>query len=176
MENRVVGRIWRIAKTPVTLLALLLLVFFAARWGYTQVTAPNPPPYVEPCVDQSAPNSELHSNMVTVRVFNASDARGKAADVAQQLKIAGFKVPKVTNAKDKMPKTTVSGFSADSPEVKMVAGFFKKVDIQATGRADHSVEVYIGGDYDGMNPNAPTMAKLPSDTVCLPKQPTVAPN
>lgn len=170
-----VGRIWRVSKTPITLLALLLLLLLAARWGYNAVTAPLPPPYVEPCVQQPAPGKQMQSSQVSVRVLNGSKSRGKAGDVAQQLKAKGFKVVRTGNTDDPVAKTTVIGFSADAPEVKLVAAFFKEAEIVGDGRVDHSVEVHIGEKYDGMNPDAPVSIDVSSDSVCLPKPPTAAP-
>lgn len=169
------GRIWPAAKTPIILLALLALIFFAARWGYAALTEPPPPPYVEPCVDQPAPDSLVHSKMVTVRVLNASNKRGKAAEVSQQLKRQGFNVTRVGNANANQEKSMIVGFAADSPEVELVSHQFKGFETVGDGRVDHSVEVLIGQDYDAMIGDAPVELKIDGTTVCLPKPPTAAP-
>lgn len=169
------GRIWRIARTPVILLALLLLVLLAGRWGYAAVTAPLPPPYVAPCVDQRVPGGELRSEMISVKVLNASNKRGKAAEVSQQLKRQGFKVTRVANADENQEKSVIVGYATDSPEVELVAQQFKGFDKVADGRRDRSVEVRIGQNYDAMVGDAPTSRKISGDSICLPIPPTAAP-
>lgn len=169
------GRIWRIAKTPVILLALLLFVFLAGRWGYAAMTAPLPPPYVEPCVDTPAPDGVVKSDMVSVKVLNASNKRGKAAEVSQQLKRQSFRVTTVGNADENQEKSVVVGFAADSPEVELVHQQFKGFEKVGDGRRDHSVEVRIGQNYDAMIGDAPTEIKIDGETVCLPRVSTPAP-
>jgi hypothetical protein len=169
------GRIWHLAKTPIILLAMLALIFLAGRWGYAAMTAPMPPPYIEPCVDQPVPGGLVKSEMVTVRVLNASNKRGKAAEVSQQLKRQGFKVTRVGNAEENQEKSAIVGFSADSPEVELLSQQFKGFEKVADGRRDHSVEVKIGQDYDAMIGEAPVELKIDGETVCLPKPPATAP-
>lgn len=169
------GRIWPVAKTPLILLTLLVLVFLAGRWGYAAMTAPLPPPYVTPCVDLPVPGGVLKSELVSVRVLNASNKRGKAAEVSQQLKRQGFKVTRVGNAEENQEKSVVIGFAVDSPEVELVSRQFKGFEKVGDGRRDHSVEVRIGQNYDAMVGDAPTELKVPGETVCLPQPPTAAP-
>ena len=95
--------------------------------------------------------------------------------MSQQLKKQGFKVTKVANADAPQPKSVVRGFSPDTPEVNLVVGQFKNFTKAGDGRADHSVDVVIGQDYDSMIDNAPTSIKISGNTVCLPKPPTAAP-
>lgn len=163
------GRIWHLAKTPIILLAMLVLIFLAGRWGYAAMTAPLPPPYVEPCVDQPAPGGVVKSKMVTVRVLNASNKRGKAAEVSQQLKRQGFTVTRVGNAEENQENSEIIGFAADSPEVELVSQQFKGFDKVTDGRRDHSVEVRIGQDYEAMVGEAPVEIAIDGETVCLPK-------
>lgn len=169
------GRIWRVARTPLTLLALLALLGFAAKWGYDKVVAPLPPPYVAPCVNMQVQDSTLKSDIVSVRVLNASNKRGKAAEVSQQLKKQGFKVTKVANADGKEAKSQIRGFAVDAPEVNLVNSQFKGFEKVGDGRADRSVEVIIGDNYDSMIDNAPTSIKVQGNTVCLPTPPTANP-
>lgn len=162
-------RFWRLAKTPIILLALVVILSIAGKWGYERVIAPVPEK-VNPCVEQPVENQTLNARMVTVRVRNASDFRGKASDVAQALKEKGFGVSGIGNSEEKLPKTTIYGYSADAPEVKLVADNFKVKEIVGDGRIDHSVEVHIGADYpdeNGMIPESPETIKLGSDTICL---------
>jgi hypothetical protein len=177
MEDRRVdyGRIWHVAKTPIILVALLALIFIAGRWGYAAMTAPLPPPYVEPCIDQPVPDGVLKSEMVTVKVFNASNKRGKATEVSQQLKLQGFQVSSVGNADQNQENSVIIGFATDSPEVELVHQQFQNFERIADGRPDHSVEVRIGQNYQAMVGDAPTEVKINSQTICLPQPQTDAP-
>ena len=165
------GQIWRMAKTPIVLLALLALVLIAGRWGYAAMTAPLPPPYVEPCVDQPVPDGVLRSDMVTVKIYNASNKRGKASEVSQQLQLQGFKVSAVGNAEQNQEKSVIIGFATDSPEVELVHQQFEGFERVADGRRDHSVEVLIGGNYESMIGDAPTELKIDGQSLCLPQPP-----
>lgn len=169
------GRIWRLAKTPVILLSLLLFVILAGYWGYSAMTAPMPPPYVAPCVNQSVPGGMLKSSMVQVRVLNASNKRGKAAEVSQQLKRQGFTVRGVGNADDNASDSVIIGAASDSPEVELVAQQFQGFERVSDGRRDRSVEVRIGQNYESMVADAPTEMQIGTDTICLPAPPTEAP-
>lgn len=169
------GRIWRVVKTPVILLSLLGLVMLAGSWGWAAVTAPLPPPYVKPCVEQPVPDGKLKSEMISVRVLNASNKRGKAAEVSQQLKRQGFKVTRVGNAEDNQERSVVIGGSADAPEVQLVAAQFKNFETKGDNRADRTVEVLIGQNYEAMNGDAPIELQIDSPTICLPVPPTAAP-
>lgn len=165
------ARIWRIAKTPVILLSLLLLVFLGFRWGWAQVNKPITP-YVEPCVVQPAPGGLLKSPMVSVRVLNASNKRGKAAEVSQQLKRQGFRVTRVGNAEENQEKSVIIGHAPDSPEVVLLQQQFVGFETAGDGRQDHSVEVRIGENYQEMVAEAPVELPIPAETICLPKQET----
>lgn len=169
------GRIWRMAKTPVILLFLLLFVILAGRWGYNAMTAPLPPPYVPPCVERPVPDGKLKSEMVSVRVFNASNQRGKAAEVSQQLKRQGFNVVATGNAEQNQDKSVIIGQATDAPEVELVAKQFGELERIADGRHDRSVEVRIGSDYESMVADAPVEIEIEGDTICLPAPPTAAP-
>ncbi|HHV22011.1 MAG TPA: LytR C-terminal domain-containing protein [Propionibacterium sp.] len=169
------ARIWRAAKTPVILLALLILVGVAGSWGYAAMTAPLPPPYVAPCVERPLPDGKLTSQMINVRVLNASNKRGKAAEVSQQLKRQGFNVTRVGNADQNQQKSVVIGESPDSPLVQLVAEQFQGFETQGDDRKDGTVEVLIGQDYESMIGDAPTELQLDVDRICLPVQSSAAP-
>ena len=55
----------RMAGTPLTLLALVLLIAVAIRAGWKAVSAPIPPPPLIPCVDQDAV-SYTHLTLPTI--------------------------------------------------------------------------------------------------------------
>lgn len=159
------------AKTPLTLLVLLGLLLFAYKWGSDKVTAPLGPKYVKPCVPTPITNGRLESHQITVRVLNGSRMRGKAADVAQQLRTAGFRVTKVGNAEQQSPRTQVVGFATENPEVQLVMKAFVNTTQTADHRADHSVDVIIGNEYFGMQRDIPTYLQVNEASLCLPEPP-----
>lgn len=158
------------AKTPVTLLVLLAILGFGFWWGWQQVTTPIPPKPPEPCVTQTVPDGVLRASQVTVRVYNGGSVSGRAAKIGVDLRAKGFKVPTVTNTEERIEKTVIVGASADNPEVKLVASFFKDATIKADNRPDHTVDVLVGNQYGGFNANAANSMKVPGNVVCLPKE------
>jgi hypothetical protein len=166
----VIGRVFRIVRTPITLLLLLGVLCYAAWWGYTNVLRPIPPAPPQPCVDQSVKKGELQSSQVTVRVFNGGNKRGLAGDVGRALRDRGFNVIRTSNTGEKILKTVIVGAEVNNPEVLLVKGFFKDVVVKADHRVDHSVDVLVGNKYGGFNKNAKTTYAVRSKTVCLPSQ------
>ena len=164
------AQLWRIAKTPTILLGLLLFVILAGAWGYWAMMKPPSPPPVAPCVVQPVPDGVLRSEMITVRVLNASNQRGKANEVARQLRVQGFNVTHIGNADEKQDQSVIIGVSPDIPEVQLVAAQFHGFATAGDDRADRTVEVRIGHNYDSMIAEAPTDMPIDTPTICLPAQ------
>jgi len=164
----VIGRIFRIVRTPITLLVLLGVLLYGAWWGYKNViqTVPVPPP--DPCVTQTLGKGGLRSSQVVVKVYNGGDRKGLAADVSRALRGKGFRVSGTDNTNEKIQKTVIVGADVKNPEVLMVRTFFKDAVLRADGRADHSVDVLVGNKYAGFNKDAKTTYVVKSKTVCLP--------
>ena len=87
-----IGRVFRVVRTPITLIVLLAALVYAAYWGYTNVIAPVPAPPPTPCVQQSLPKGQLSTAQVYIKVFNGGNSRGLAANVSRSLRSKGFKV------------------------------------------------------------------------------------
>jgi hypothetical protein len=166
----VLGRIFRIARTPVTLLILLGILCYGAYWGYTNVLAPVPPPPPTPCVDQTVQGGKLKSSQVTVSVFNGGDRKGLAGDVGRAMRDRGFKVVKTTNTAEKVQQTVIVGADPKAPEVLFVRTFFKGATVRGDKRADHSVDILVGNKYGGFNKGAKKTYAVKAGTVCLPQQ------
>lgn len=164
----------RMLGTPVTLLVLLAILFFGAKWGYHNVMAPPPAAPLVPCVTQKV-GPELKASQVTVKVYNGGRKTGLAGKVAAQLKAKGFVIAKTANTEDRVTATEIIGADANSPEVKLVAGFFKGAKVVADGRVDHTVDVRVGPQATGFNPAAPAVIAVPGGSVCLPA-PTTTPS
>ena len=169
-----IGRIFRIVRTPITLLLLLGVLCYAAWWGYTNVLRPIPPAPAQPCVDQSLTKGQLKSSQVTVKVFNGGNKRGLAGDVGRALRNRGFNVIRTTNTAEKISKTVIVGADPKNPEVLLVKGFFKGAVVKGDKRADHTVDVLVGNKYGGFNKGAKRTYTVNADTLCLPSQNSTA--
>ena len=169
-----IGRIFRVIRTPVTLLVLLAALVYAAYWGYSNVIAPVPPPPPTPCVEQTLAKRQLSTAQVYVKVFNGGDSRGLAANVGRALRGSGFKVTATTNTIEKIGVTVIVGTSERDPEVLLAKSFFKEATVRADGRADHTVDVLVGDKYAGYNKKAKKTIAVDSDTLCLPSFETVS--
>jgi hypothetical protein len=166
----VIGRIFRIVRTPITLLLLLGVLCYAAWWGYTNVLRPIQPAPAQPCVDQSLAKGKLKSSQVTVKVYNGGSKRGLAGDVGRALRDRGFNVIRTTNTAEKISKTVIVGADAKNPEVLLVKGFFKDALVKGDKRVDRTVDVLVGNKYAGFNKNAKQTYTVNADTLCLPSQ------
>ena len=159
----------RLFGTPITLLVLIGILIFGARWGYKNVVAPAPPPPLVPCTNQNV-GKALKVSQVTVKVYNGGTKAGLASTVAAQLRAVGFNVSKTGNTEVEVNQTQIIGADANNPEVKLVAGFFKNATRQGDGRVDHVVDVLLGDDFAGMATNPKTSIAV-NGPVCLPPLP-----
>jgi hypothetical protein len=170
----VIGRIFRIVRTPITLLLLLGVLCYAAWWGYTNVLRPIPPAPAQPCVDQSINKGQLKSSQVTVKVYNGGNKRGLAGDVGRALRDQGFNVIRTTNTAEKISRTVIVGAEAKNPEVLLVKSFFKNAIVKGDKRVDRSVDVLVGNKYAGFNKYAKRTYTVDANTLCLPSQSNTA--
>lgn len=162
-------RILRIIRTPLTLLILLGILCYGAWWGWNNIVAPTPQQGPPPCVPTKVKDKKLEAEQVTVRVYNGGDKKGLAGDVSRSLSAAGFHTLDPANTEEAVDKTVIIGNAAENPEVLFVKSFFKGAEVQADGRADHSVDVMVGNKYDGFNKKAKKSYKVDAKTVCLPE-------
>jgi hypothetical protein len=156
----------RVLKTPVTLIALLALLFGAAYWGYKAVNTETKKT-ASTCVMTDV-GTELTPKAVQVRTLNAGGKGGLAKQTANDLRPYGFTVIRVGNASDRMvDKTVIVGNAATDPEVQLVLQFFPNAVAEGDGRADHVVDVLIGTAFT-RTPNDPKTTVAVSGPVCLP--------
>lgn len=163
----------RALKTPVTMLLLLAFVALVAKWAFAAATNPVPPQPPDPCVVTKV-GPTLTPDRVYVRVLNGTETNGLAKRVGATLSADGFKVIKRANAdtSDK-PKTQIVGFSKDSPEVVLVRQAMNNAEIVEDGRVDHTVDVVIGKDFNGLPAHPQLGVPLPNGEACLPQITTV---
>ncbi|MBK8460645.1 MAG: LytR C-terminal domain-containing protein [Micropruina sp.] len=157
----------RVLKTPLTLLALIALVVVGGTWGWANAMAPVPPRPPAPCVVQTI-GPKLTPDKVTLRILNGGFQGGLAKRASLQMRAYGFNVIKVNNTDRRIQKTTIIGYAADSPEVLLVAGFFKDPVIEVDARADHSVDVLLGSVFPGYVTKPAQSVPLADGTACLP--------
>lgn len=166
--------ITRMIKTPLILLVLAAIVAVGGIWGYQNATAQIPPRPPEPCVMTNV-GGKLTPHHVTLRVLNAGLRGGLAKRVSSAMRSYGFNILKVNNTDQRLTNTVIVGNSANDPEVKLVAGFFKNSTRQGDGRIDHVVDVLLGDDYAGRLTN-PKQSVAVSGPVCLPVIPGTSPS
>ena len=164
-----IGRVFRIVRTPITLLILLGVLMWGAWWGYTNILRPIPPIPPPPCVEQTVAKGVIRTGQVIIKVYNGGDKNGLAGDVKRNLVSRGFKVPVATNTVEKISKTVIVGGGAKNPEVLFVRTFFKDAIVRADKRKDGSVDVLVGNKYGGFI-KAKTAYAVKTKTVCLPSQ------
>ncbi|MDO4412422.1 LytR C-terminal domain-containing protein [Cutibacterium sp.] len=157
----------RMAGTPITLLALVILIAVAIHVGWKSVSAPIPPPPITPCVNQDV-KGNLTTGNVTVSVYNSGHTRGLASSVSKQLANVGFVIDAVDNREPIVKTVTIIGHNAKDPEVKLVAGFFPGAVLKSDPkRVDHEVEVVVGDRNPEFKTNAAKSVKV-TGPVCLP--------
>ena len=165
-----IGRIFRVVRTPITLLILFGMLLYGAWWGYNNIIKPIPALPPEPCVDQSVPKGQLKSSQVVIRVYNGGDRKGLAADVGRSLRGKGFRVVLTTNTVEKIQKTVIVGADGNNPEVLFVKSFFKEAVVRSDKRVDRTVDVLVGNKYGGFNKEAKTTYQVDTTKLCLPSQ------
>ena len=165
-----IGRIFRVVRTPVTLLILFGVLLYGAWWGYDNIIRPIPPLPPEPCVDQTLPKGQLKASQVVIKVYNGGDRKGLAADVGRSLRAKGFRVIVTTNTVERIQKTVIVGADGNNPEVVFVKSFFKEATVRSDKRVDRTVDVLVGNKYGGFNKDAKATYQVEATTVCLPSQ------
>lgn len=152
-------------RVAVVALALLVLVSLAAlAWQTTRDDEPT----VRAAPRKTCPTptplpSAVAPAKTRVNVFNATDRRGLAAKVAGQLDRRGFKVGKVDN--DPL-KRTVTGLAevrhstAGDGAARTVAAQVGTVVSVPDQRADGSVDLVLGADFDHLRTRAEAGAAL----------------
>ncbi|QGF22888.1 LytR C-terminal domain-containing protein [Raineyella fluvialis] len=167
-------KLWRAARTPLVLLALIAVVALGTLWAWQEILKPPPAAQPAPCVPQQVRDGKLLSQQVTVAVDNSGTKRGLASQVARSLTSQKFVVSSIGNS------TTVStqdivvlGYAVDAPEVKLVAAQFPKAEVRAdTKMTDHLVRVVVGDQFGGMKDKAAAAIAVDVGSVCLPALPS----
>ena len=160
----------RVIKTPVTLIALLAILGFGAKWGFEQINVSDGKVVNNACVMTDV-GKELTPAKVTVRVYNGGNTPKMASLTKLFLNSHDFRVVKTNNSERRVATTVIVGNSANDPEVKLLQQFF--VDAVAEGRgAMRDREAELRRTYDPttrgsshrLGAPAPATASRPSST------------
>ena len=171
-------RVVRALATPITLLVLLSFLYYGARWGYRNVTAPPPPAPIVSCTPQAV-GTILSSTKVPVNIFNGSRTQGLASNVSRTMKARGFVVESIDNTDEKVELTTVVGVSKNDPAVKLVAAQLVGAVIREDGISDGVVDILVGSKFAGYTKTPSPWQIEVTDAPCLPpatQAPTPAPS
>lgn len=162
-------KFWMAARTPLTMVLLLLLVVVAGAWGYRQATTPIPKRPPTPCVTQSVGPALTPAN-TTVQVFNGTTQSGLAKRVRLLLSAEGFRVTKSVNADQPAEKTYIVGYDEKNPEVVLLRSYFDQgvPFVADTTKVDHTVDVVLGPDFKALVAGLKSVP-LKDGTACLPK-------
>lgn len=155
---------WRRIGPPIVLSILLIGLAFGVWWGYKQLTKPFQLPG-ETCTTQQA--STLSVNQVTVEVLNTGQTAGRASQVSEQLAAVGFNMKSPGNSSPVVARTTIVAADVESPEAKLVAGFFPDSVISPDGRTDGTVSVLVGDNFGGFDAEAPKEVDVPGGEICI---------
>jgi len=164
-----VGRVFRIIRTPLTLLVLLAILCYGAWWGWKNIIAPPLKTPATPCVPTKVTHKSLKTSQVTVTVYNGGDKKGLAGDITRTLRAKGFNALDPSNTNQKIETAVIVGAAAKDPEVLLVKSFFPGAKVKADHRSDHTVDVLVGNKTVHMNTRAKTAYPVKTSTVCLPQ-------
>ena len=165
-------RVLLMLRGPFVLLVLLGLLGYGAYWGYQQFSAPAATATPIPCVMTDV-GGKLTPKKVSVRVLNGGTVSGLARQTTTYLRAYGFYIIGYSNAdNERITDPVIVGNSVDSPEVRLLLGFFKNSTARADGRTDHTVDVLVGASK--MTVEKPPTSVAVDGPVCLPQIPTAS--
>ncbi|MDR1852593.1 MAG: LytR C-terminal domain-containing protein [Propionibacteriaceae bacterium] len=162
----------KVARNGLVLIALCGVLVFGVSWGLEAVkNAPTGP--VVKC-EMTDVGDTLEPVEVSFIVVNAGAADGEARRLDTDLRSYKFhNYAQASNSEEKsLDPITLIGNSPDSPEVQLLAQFFKDPVIKGDGRESHIVEIQLGKGWDFKKDyiqNPPTQSISVSGPVCLPK-------
>ena len=163
----------RVIKTPVTLIALLAILGFGAKWGFEQINVSDGKVVNNACVMTDV-GKELTPAKVTVRVYNGGNTPKMASLTKLFLNSHDFRVIKTNNSERRVATTVIVGNSANDPEVKLLQQFFVDAVAEGDGREDHVVDVIL---TDTSKQQADPVKTVPVDgPVCLPRIDSATPS
>lgn len=158
-------------KTPITLMVLLGLLLGAVFYGWQTIispdetekapAAPGKPPHCERKATFKK-GQTIRAQDIAVNVYNAGIVPGLAGNTLSALVSKGFKggvsdnVPGAQSARNVTIMTDVP----TSPKVRLVRMQFQGPVRLESGELGVGVDVIVGDDFRGVDPNASTVIRL----------------
>lgn len=158
-------RIFRLIATPVLLLGLLLLLIWGAFWGWSNLTAPLPPPEPTPCVTEEV--DAVKPEHVYVRVYNGGFTSGLAYRESQRLEQDGFHIVTTGNTDERITETIIRANKDSEPGVELVESRFKDATVEYDDRIDGTIDILVGSDFGGKG-KKPKKKVETEGTICIP--------
>jgi hypothetical protein len=168
VRKRSVGRPLR---TAVVLVALLVVVVLAGRWGWNQLTRPfedvaaaaSPTPTASPGCTPAAAALPAPST-ITVNVYNAGRVQGLARTASEQLAARGFVIGAVDN--DPLDKNLegvgeIRSSPAAQPQVQALLQYLPGATWVQDGRADATLDFAAGSGFTGVVDPPPPATPAP---------------
>lgn len=174
-------------KTPITLMVLLGLLLGAAFYGWQTIISPDeterapaasstPPPCKRKATFKKG--QTIRAQDVTVNVYNAGIVSGLAGNTLSALVGKGFKGGVSDNAPggQSARNVTIMTNVPASPKVRLVRMQFQGPVRLVSGELGVGVDVIVGDDFRGVDPNASTVIRLNRNfSSCPSSSPSAAP-
>lgn len=161
------------ARTTATIGGLLLFLFLAAAWGWSQVTKPLPVfnEAVAACLETPiSKGEEIAPEQVTVNVLNAGKRQGLAGKTMASFSQHGFHSGSSGNA----PKNAAVKVAEiwtddpDSPAVALVKSRLPKAKVVQTALPQVGVTVVVGDGFQKLAKGKAVVTAAKDTTICTP--------
>lgn len=161
-------------RSALTLAALLLIIGFGAKWGWSAATKSLPettPTPTGPCCSlEIAAGTKVFPEDVVVSVFNGSTRAGLAQRTLGLFGDEGFGKGQVNNAPKNSGVDVAEIWAANpnDPAVLLVASRLKDVDIIEGPQLGAGVVVLVGDKFTGLVPGKPFVVAKADAEICAP--------
>ena len=144
-------------RTAITLLLTLLLLFAAFWWAWSYIredgtAGANGTPTAGSTAGQCGDNDPRE---VTVNVYNASNRRGLAGAVADELRSRGFTIGDVANdplGQNFAAPSQVRYGEPGRTQAAMLRGLVEDEQVIRDERTDNSLDLVLGQNFGDLNP------------------------
>ncbi|MFT4265359.1 MAG: LytR C-terminal domain-containing protein [Nocardioides sp.] len=160
-------------RTTVTIGGLLLTLFLAASWGWSQLTSPLPALTDEaPVCEETAikEGDAVTPSQVTVSVLNASKRQGLASRTMKEFTDAGFHAGDSLNAPSGTGVKTAEIWTDDpaSPAVKLVSSRLDGAKVVQKSVTQVGVVVVVGDKFSQLDQGKASVKATTDTTICIP--------
>ncbi len=161
-------------RSALTLLVLLAILGFGAKWGYAKATKPLPKPEVAAtglCRSlEVAAGDKVTPQEVVVSVFNGSNRAGLAQRTRGLFVDEGFGQGEVNNAPKNsgVENAEIWAANPDDPAVQLVASYLAGVDIVEGPVLGEGVVILVGDKFPGLAKGKPFVTAKADAEICAP--------